>query len=258
MHKLGMLAASARAALSMFSRIPVGAASLDGRGMKYAIAFWPLVGIAQGIAAVAWGAVALAIHAPALLLGVVLALLPVLVNGGIHIDGLCDTADALAAHASRERSLAIMADAHVGSFAVLTLAVHLILACVFASCVAWTPMLLCALGCTYVLSRSLAGYTVVRWPSAHEGGLASTFAEHARGTACPYALLIVALAATVALCLCGCLSGILACLGAACVLARYRHLCTSRFGGVTGDTSGWFVQTCELVCLGAFVAGGLL
>lgn len=247
--------ASARVALGMFSRIPVGAYELAGPGMRHAIALWPLVGVVQAAGALAWGVLAGALGLPTLAAGAVLALLPPLVNGGIHFDGLADTSDALAAHTDAPRSLAIMADAHVGSFAVLTLAAHVALGVTLAASVCWTPRLLVALGCTYVLSRALAGYTVVRWPQAHAGGLAATFADAARGTRCHVALAAWALAAAAGGVAAAPLPGALACAGAAAVLAWYRRSPVRRLGGVTGDTSGWFVQTCELVCLGALVLG---
>lgn len=245
----GGLLASARVALGMFSRIPVGASGLAGAGMRRAIAFWPLVGVAQALCALAWGVLAARIHVPALLAGTVLALLPPLVNGGIHLDGLADTSDALAAHAPRERSIAIMADPHVGSFAAFTLVAHVVLAVACAASVAWTPRLLAALGCSYVLSRALAGYTVVRWPRAHEGGLAATFAEAARGTRCHVALATVAVASGALAVAAAPVPGALMCAAALLSLAWYWGFVVRRIGGVTGDTSGWFVQTCELACL---------
>ena len=249
------LAAAARVALGTFSRIPVGACELSGPGMRHAIALWPLVGVAQAACALAWGALAAAMGVPQLAAGAVLALLPPLVNGGIHFDGLADTSDALAAHADRQRSLAIMADPHVGSFATLTLAAHVALGVALAASLSWTPRLLLALGCTYVLSRALAAWAVVRWPQAHAGGLAATFSDAARGTRCHVALAAWALLSAAGAVLAAPLPGALVCAGAALALAWYRLSPVRRLGGVTGDTSGWFVQTCELVCLGALVLG---
>ena len=41
-------------------------------------------------------------------------------------------------------------------------------------------------------------------------------------------------------------------------LAWYRHVALSRFGGVTGDLAGWFLQWAELAMLAMLVAGGML
>ena len=51
----------------------------------------------------------------------------VAVTGALHLDGLGDIADASgAAHKDRERLLAVLSDPHVGSFAVVTIALQLI------------------------------------------------------------------------------------------------------------------------------------
>ena len=46
-------------------------------------------------------------------------LIPVLVTGGIHLDGLLDTADALSSWQTRERRLEILKDSHAGAFAII-------------------------------------------------------------------------------------------------------------------------------------------
>lgn len=50
----------------------------------------------------------------------VLVLVPVVVTGGIHVDGLLDTSDALSSWQERERRLEILKDSHAGAFAVIT------------------------------------------------------------------------------------------------------------------------------------------
>lgn len=61
-------------------------------------------------------------------LGALLGLVAwVWVTGGLHLDGLGDSADALgAAHRDPERFLGVLKDPHVGSFAVLAIALQLI------------------------------------------------------------------------------------------------------------------------------------
>ena len=46
-------------------------------------------------------------------------LLPVVVTGGIHLDGFGDTLDALASHAEPERKREILKDPRAGIFAVI-------------------------------------------------------------------------------------------------------------------------------------------
>ena len=55
------------------------------------------------------------------------ALLPLLVTGGIHLDGFLDVADARSSHQSRARKLEILKDSHVGAFAVIAMGCYLLL-----------------------------------------------------------------------------------------------------------------------------------
>ena len=245
-------------ALGMFSRIPMPARELEGPAMRYAIAAWPLVGVAQGLASAAFWLVASLLGLPPLVTGAGLALMPIAVNGGIHADGLADTVDALSSHAGRERRLQIMADPQVGSFAVLAIAGHLVAAFALCASCPWSWRSVAALGLTYVLSRAVAGWTVVEWPSAHEGGLAWAFSQKARGAATPWLVLAMAIACGLGLVLLQQMTGLVVVGVCALTLAWYHHMAMSAFGGVTGDTSGWFVQTGELAMLAALAVGGVL
>lgn len=44
----------------------------------------------------------------------------IVITGGLHIDGLSDTADGLFSHRSRERKLEIMKDSHIGVMGMIT------------------------------------------------------------------------------------------------------------------------------------------
>jgi cobalamin 5'-phosphate synthase/cobalamin synthase len=52
--------------------------------------------------------------------GAVLTIAWLLITGGIHFDGLMDTADGIFSHRNQERMLEIMADSRVGNFGAIT------------------------------------------------------------------------------------------------------------------------------------------
>jgi adenosylcobinamide-GDP ribazoletransferase len=43
---------------------------------------------------------------------------PIIITGGIHMDGFLDTQDALSSYQPRERRLEILKDSHAGAFAI--------------------------------------------------------------------------------------------------------------------------------------------
>ena len=113
-------------ALSMYSRLPVPRAEWNSKNMRYALCALPLVGVFSGALLWLWDWLCRALEPGEMLLGAGVVLLPILVTGGIHMDGFCDTCDALASHGDREKKLAIMKDSNAGAFAVLGCACYLL------------------------------------------------------------------------------------------------------------------------------------
>jgi adenosylcobinamide-GDP ribazoletransferase len=60
-------------------------------------------------------------------LSAVLLVVSILLTGGLHLDGLADLCDGLAAGGNRERILSVMKDSRIGAFGVMGLTVVLIL-----------------------------------------------------------------------------------------------------------------------------------
>ena len=113
-------------ALSMYSAIPVPQVNWEKQTMRWALGFLPLIGVLIG--AIEWFWFAFCVHfgAAGVFYAVIAALIPLAVSGGIHLDGLCDTCDALCSFGDREKRLAILKDPHVGAFGPLWLMAFLL------------------------------------------------------------------------------------------------------------------------------------
>ena len=142
------------------------------------LCFFPLVGVVTGILEVILGnALLVYTSCGTLFFAGVMTLLPVLVNGGIHMDGFLDTMDALNSYGSREKKLEILKDSRTGAFAVIGFGLYLV-----ASLALWSEAkseMLPVIGAGYVMSRSLSGLSVMVFPSAKKDGLGRTFQEQA-------------------------------------------------------------------------------
>ena len=191
---------SAVLAFSMFSAIPMPRVEWNARSMRYMLAAFPLVGAVIGALFVAAGCGFVALSdvwakpVPASLAALVLLLLPVLVTGGIHVDGFMDTCDALGSHADREKKLAIMKDPHAGSFAVLGCVLYFVAQYALLRAFAdyalgsggaarrlvnqWqqVQLFLCAAS-AFVFSRLLSALAVATFPIAKNSGLVRTFSD---------------------------------------------------------------------------------
>ena len=166
-------------ALSMYSKIPAPTVDWNDKNMKYAMCFFPVVGVVTGLLQFGAGYVLLTYTSCGkLLFAAVMTLIPVLVTGGIHLDGYADTIDALSSWGNREKKLEILKDPHTGAFAVIGLCVYFtaVLALWSEADAAMLPLA----ACMYPLSRALSGISVVSFPTAKNSGLLKTFHDEQR------------------------------------------------------------------------------
>ena len=114
-------------AFSIFSRIPMPKAEWNEKNMRYMMACFPLVGAVIGVLLMWWGQFAATVKMSRMLFACGMTLIPIAVTGGIHLDGFCDTTDALASHAVPEKKRDILKDPHFGSFDVISVCGYMML-----------------------------------------------------------------------------------------------------------------------------------
>lgn len=216
--------------------------------------FFPVVGMITGICVWAAGTILLKHGFGVLFFSAVMTLVPIAINGGIHMDGFLDTVDALGSWEGRERKLEILKDPHAGAFAVMGAC------CYFTACMGlWSEAavdMLPVVAWGYVLSRGLSGLAVLTFPSASKEGLARTFKEGTGRLHAGILFVLFVLAPMAAMLSLSVKLGALGVAGAVLVFFYYRVTAVSKFGGVTGDLAGYFLQLCELAILGFVVMGG--
>ena len=233
-------------AFSMYSRLPVPKREWKQEDMRYVLCFFPLVGVLLGAAAVLWhGLCGYLQSEDTVFYAAGQLVLPIMLTGGIHLDGFLDTTDALRSYADREKRLEILQDPHVGSFAVIeTIALSVL--SFGALTVLTDPREVRLLAGVYVLSRVCSGLCAVTLPCAKREGLLFLFSDSAHkraviGTLCGELILCAAY-----LLFQSPAGGALLLLLAGIGSLAYARYTRSVFGGITGDTEGWF-----LVCLEA-------
>ena len=116
-------------AFSMYSRLPVPRTDWTKEHMRYVMCFFPLVGTVLGALFLILWEICELLGLGTALTAVLLTLLPVVVTGGIHMDGLMDTMDALSSWQPMEKKLEILKDSRAGAFAVLSCGCYLLLSC---------------------------------------------------------------------------------------------------------------------------------
>lgn len=241
-------------AFAMFSALPVPQPVWNDRNMRYALCAFPLVGVAVGLCWWGWWALCGWMGLPQLLRAAGFCLIPAVVSGGIHLDGYADTSDALASCASVEKKKEILDDPNCGAFAVIKLCMYFVGYFALCGSVALDSRDVLCMGLGFVLSRALSGFAIASFPLAKNTGLAHTFATEGVKTRGRIILGSTAAVMSVGICLAGGVTGIAMVAAAFAVLWYYHHTAVKKFGGISGDLAGWFLQKAEFWMLAAMVA----
>ncbi len=176
----------------------------------------------------------------------------VLLTGGLHLDGLADTADAwIGGQGDRDRTLAIMKDPRSGPAAIVAIVLVLLakfaaLQALLAEGEALYPLLLAP-----VLGRTVIVLLLLVTPYVRPAGLGAPYAESLPRLSGGAVVVLVAVG--VVLLLGGPGGAVLAALGVEFLGFRYGLLI--RLGGATGDMLG---AACELTEVGVLLGMVLL
>jgi adenosylcobinamide-GDP ribazoletransferase len=210
--------------------------------------YYPVIGLLIGGFLVV-GATLLA-GAPAELSAALILVLWVVITGGLHLDGLADSADAW--HGGRgdvPRMLAIMKDPHCGPAAVVWLVLVLVVkyGALVAACGQHLTVALLLAPC---LARVAVVLLLLTTPYVRPGGLGIALAEQHPRTG------VIAVCASTAVLVVSCFGavGVVMMIVAATALLGLRALMQRHLGGTTGDTAGGLI---ELIEAAVVVAGAL-
>ena len=245
-------------AFAMFSAIPCPQPVWTEKNMRYTLCAFPLVGAVCGLLWWGWVTVIDWLGGPVLLLAGGLCVIPVLVTGGIHLDGYADTSDALASCASPEKKREILNDPRCGAFAVIRMCTWFVVYFALCASTRWDVQALWCMSLAFVLERCLSGFAVAAFPIAKNTGLAHTFAGAADKKMVRSVLAVCSLLLAGSMLWIGGMAGGAMVVAAAWILWRYHRVSQKEFGGITGDLAGWFLQRSEIWMLGALTLAQLL
>lgn len=227
-------------ALSFLTRISVpDLGKLEAPDFGRAALFYPLVGLLIG--GLLCLPIALLPHAPVALLAAILTVLWAIIIGGLHLDGLADSADAwLGGLGDVGKTHRILKDPLVGAAGVIALVSVLLLK--FVALLAllengtWLAILFAP-----AIGRALILLLFLTTPYVRASGLASAVTEHLPQISARWVTATVLLAATwysmpgIVLTLLG--------------FWGLRRLMMQRIQGCTGDTAGAVVECGEMLWL---------
>ena len=207
-------------AIAMYSKIPMPQAEWNEKNMRYAMCFFPVVGVVIGSAEFAAGY----------------------------------TVDAMSSYAERERRLEILKDPHTGAFAIIGLCCYFL-----ANIGIWSEIgekkLLVAC-CIFAFSRAMSGLAVVSFKAAKNSGLLRTFQDGAAKRRVRVVMMLWAVLTAFILLKISPAAGTAALAMGIAIYVYYYLFSRKYFGGTTGDLAGYFLQLCELGMLAGIMLAG--
>ena len=237
---------------SFISAIPIPVRFIPSwtpANLRYFCVMLPVAGVIFGLLwAVSWQILS---YVPAIsptLRGFVMMILTLAITGGIHLDGLMDTCDAIFSRRDKATRLKILSDTHAGSFAVMAcvvalMAKTLLFAELFTLNTTHYP--LPTILTIPIYSRLGMAIILNNLPFAKSGGLAVMLGS-SRNRRDNLAFLAMFLAISF-------MSGLAVMSTFILCLACHVIICLQVFGGITGDLLGAFVEASEIFMLSGMV-----
>jgi adenosylcobinamide-GDP ribazoletransferase len=222
--------------------------------MRYVMCFFPLVGAVIGGVIYLWIRIADYLSMSHIFDTAIIVLLPLILTGGIHMDGFMDTTDALSSYQPREKKLEILKDPNSGAFAVIGCVGYYLLTYAVWYEVTKTELPVLAIG--FILSRALSGLAVVTFPLAKNSGLAATFSNEAKKRLTRCVMIIFIILCAIGMLIINRKLGVIGMFAALLTFLHYYRISVKEFGGITGDLAGYFLQLCELIVAISVIIGG--
>jgi len=232
-------------ALQFLTIIPIKTKkSIEESNIPQSIIFFPLVGLLLGLVLVSANTLCIHLSLNRFLTDAILITSLIILTGGLHLDGLADTVDALSSNKNRAEMLKIMRDSTIGTMGALSLIVVILLKLsllysINPKFVNISLFLMC------VLSRYSLVFPMFLFPYARQEGKARAFIDGSNLKKFILTGLIALACSILFLDLKGIIPFILVMIFAFLI---GKHI-SSKINGITGDTLGAINELTEVLVL---------
>ena len=234
-------------AMQFLTIIPIRLTNIDDKKISDSMVYFPIVGLLLGMVLVGMNHLLFILSFPQISIDIILVISLIILTGGMHLDGLSDTFDALFSRKNKDEMLKIMRDSHVGVLGALGIisAILLKIAFLYSIDISLKPpalILMC------VLSRWSQVFSMFLFPYARQEGKAKIFIEGINSKIIIFTtslVLIVTIGAWNT-------KGILVFLIAGLCAYLIGKSVSRKIGGITGDTlgaTGELIEVTVLICV---------
>lgn len=231
-------------ALQFLTVFPLKIKEFSEKKLASSVVFFPLIGLFLGLFLCGINQLLLMLNFSPLVLNIILTVALIIITGGMHLDGLSDTADAFFSGKPREEVLAIMRDSHIGVMGVLSLTSAMLLKIgllfsLSAGLKTTALLLMC------VLSRWSAVLAMFLFEYARKEGKAKSFIQGMNLRVFMFSLIMALILAFAIWKLKG-LFALAIVAGCTYLFGRFSQ---RKIGGITGDTLGATIELTEIAVL---------
>lgn len=232
-------------ALQFLTIIPINTKlANDKNNLALSTVYFPLIGLLLGLILAGTNSLLSVIPLQQSLTNIILVILLIILTGGLHLDGLADTFDAILSRKNKFEMLKIMRDSRIGTMGVLSLiCIILIKLALLASLDATIKNVSLILMC--LLSRYSLVFSMFLFPYAREEGKAKAFIEGMNIKIFSLATIIALACAIILWQIKGLVSFILVVI----FIFLIGKFITKKIGGITGDTLGAVNELAEVFVL---------
>ncbi|MBQ6419243.1 MAG: adenosylcobinamide-GDP ribazoletransferase [Synergistaceae bacterium] len=223
----------------------------NSRNLRYFCLMLPVTGLIFSLLwLICFQVLAMIPTVSSILRGFMMMTFTLLLTGGLHLDGLMDTCDAIFSHRDRETRLKILSDTHAGSFAVMGCMVIMIAKTLLFSELFRLSANISSIALIPIYSRLGMGVLLNNLPFAKSDGLAVMLGS-SRNRLDNFTFLAIFIALSIVS---------IKIIPAMMILYLVLHvvICKKIFGGITGDLLGAFVEASEVIMLTGMVISGCI
>lgn len=230
-------------ALKFLTAIPIPRKSLDDN-VAQALSYFPAAGLVLGLLLAGINQILAALQLHPFLINTILISSLIILTGGLHLDGLADTADAFFSGKGKTETLKIMRDPHIGTMGVLSLIIIILLKIgLLLSLPTAVKNVSLILMC--LLSRYSLIWAMFIFPYAREEGKAKIFTTNINKK--------IFIQTTIFSLVCSLLilktKGLILFFTILFFVFVLGKLLTKKIGGITGDTLGAINEMIEILTL---------
>ncbi|MGL4790993.1 MAG: adenosylcobinamide-GDP ribazoletransferase [Anaerotignaceae bacterium] len=240
--------------MSLYSTIPMVAPNWETGNTKYTFCFIPFIGLIIGV--VAYLLAMLMVGFTSVFSAVVVMAVPIIISGGIHLDGLVDTCDGIFSYGDKEKRLQILSDPLTGAVGVIGCVTYTFL--IFGGYVEVITQnkFLVLLVPIFAISRSVGVLGLLTIESAKKDGLGRSFVDMASKKTCIVTNFIWLMCGMGFVFYINALMGVIFIIAGILFFCWYRNFIRKTFGGITGDLTGFLIMAMEFLLVMLVAVGG--